>query len=334
MGFIALGPDGYIWGCGENVCGQLDSTKAAFRTAKAIAKVPTGPFPYMAVTCGTHSMVMAGDGSIWGNGDGGQGGLGPSHSSGTGHFVRIEMPSGSRPIYITAGTGYSIVTFENGEAWGCGSNYYGEIGVAHSASYRSWYRVCIPDDFKIARCITTKSEVKGFVTPGTRRTLYECTDNSVWVSGQMCAYKTGVLFGGSGTDGGGSSAATRHTPVRLYPEIDPSTYTRTDFLCRYNLFSQSLDMFRFNCVDKVPFALSGYFSNNMFGVSKAFYTTTTGSAFTKHSYISNMWNGSFTAIEWDGKTRLCEGMTFKGGTINSVPSPGLWPVYVKGGNNA
>ena len=125
---------GTIWGCGENVRGQLgiaqdDTTNRSVLTQMKTDMLDGTP---IAISSGyNHTFVLTTNG-IWGCGDNGGGQLGIAQDDTTSRSILTQMKTDmlvGTPTMISGGFFYTIVLTTNG-IWGCGDNVRGQLGIA------------------------------------------------------------------------------------------------------------------------------------------------------------------------------------------------------------
>nr|XP_046916402.1 uncharacterized protein LOC124496883 [Dermatophagoides farinae] len=124
---LLLRQDGHVFAMGKNEFGQLTGNeKSSYESMIHIDNLENVKF----IDCGQyHSLSLTDKGKIysWGDDNCGQLGLGYESDGKTPCLVNVDSID-SRVKDIVAGDNHSLVLFENGQLWGCGSNYQGELG--------------------------------------------------------------------------------------------------------------------------------------------------------------------------------------------------------------
>ena len=116
-----------VWATGKNLNGELGLGDETNRSG--VSKICTLP-EIKCVSCfARHSMFLDMEGRVWVTGDNSEGQLGievQRHTKiSTPHHLDTLPPIQS----ISAGHSYSLFADENGSAWSCGDNSYGQLGT-------------------------------------------------------------------------------------------------------------------------------------------------------------------------------------------------------------
>ena len=136
---IVLFSDGTVYGCGRNIYGQLGTTTNN-KTNKANPNLtPMSNMPRdkkaINIACGNvHSIVLFDYGTVYGCGYNYYGQLGTTTNNTTLNpnptlTPMSNMPARKKTINIACGAVHSIVLFDDGTVYGCGYNYYGQLGT-------------------------------------------------------------------------------------------------------------------------------------------------------------------------------------------------------------
>ncbi|XP_046915945.2 RCC1 and BTB domain-containing protein 2 [Dermatophagoides farinae] len=126
---LMLRHDGHVFAIGHNSFGQITGNeKSSYESMIQIDNLKNVKL----IACGGyHSFSITKNGEIfsWGLNDFGQLGLGDEENRITPCLVAFPNANSTRIKDIVAGEDYSLFLFKNGEVWGCGSNYAGELGL-------------------------------------------------------------------------------------------------------------------------------------------------------------------------------------------------------------
>ena len=144
---LVLTDAGELWGCGRNRNGQLglghnyESVNKFIRIQRPadlgrISQVVTG---YL------HTLVLTEEGDLWGCGRNDWGDLGLGHNEDVYKFIRILLPAEiDRIAQVVVGLKCTLVLTEAVELWGCGSNYYSQMGLEHDEVINEFIRIELP----------------------------------------------------------------------------------------------------------------------------------------------------------------------------------------------
>jgi len=125
---IVLMTDGSVYGCGRNLYGQLGDNSNTNRTTLTPMTNTTGKTPVL-VSCGTeHTIVLVTDGSIYGCGYNGYGQLGNGTTTDRSTLTQMTNTTGKTPLLVSCGAYHTIVLMTDGSIYGCGFNYFGQLG--------------------------------------------------------------------------------------------------------------------------------------------------------------------------------------------------------------
>jgi alpha-tubulin suppressor-like RCC1 family protein len=117
--------DGTAWACGKNGNGQLgDGTTTQRNTPVQISGL-TG---ITSISTGfIHSLFLKNDGTVWACGFNGLGQLGDGTTTQRLTPIQVSELTGITSI-AAAGSGHSLFQKNNGTAWACGKNNFGQLG--------------------------------------------------------------------------------------------------------------------------------------------------------------------------------------------------------------
>ncbi len=122
---LVLADDGRVYGAGRNAVGQLTGAPHRVAVLTPVAGLPTGVAATQVAAGYKHSLVIGGDGVVYGTGGNGNGQL-----TGTGGSRTLTplsgLPAGVSAIAV-AGSSCSLVLGDDGVAYGTGLNNYGQL---------------------------------------------------------------------------------------------------------------------------------------------------------------------------------------------------------------
>lgn len=127
---LALGNDGnaYAWGGeGFGVLGNGGFTNASIPQRVVL---PAGVTNWLKIAAGDdHNLALAGNGKLYGWGDGGAGALGYGGTTNVSIPIPVSAPSNVMNwAAISAGLGHSLALANDGSVYGWGYNRYGQLG--------------------------------------------------------------------------------------------------------------------------------------------------------------------------------------------------------------
>ncbi|XP_046915942.2 RCC1 and BTB domain-containing protein 2 [Dermatophagoides farinae] len=127
---LLLRQDGHVFAMGSNCYGQITGNKtSSYESMIHIDNLENVEL----IACGAfHSLSTTNKGKIysWGLNHWGQLGYGDENKRNTPCLVPFPNSDSSCIKDIVAGMYHSLFLFENGQLWGCGSNYHGELGLS------------------------------------------------------------------------------------------------------------------------------------------------------------------------------------------------------------
>ena len=104
-----------------------------------------------------HSFLLMADGSIRGMGRNDHGQLATGDTNTIDLPVTVDLPSLSPVVKICTGRSHTLVLFQNGEVWGCGSNAFGQLGLgsgkAITKDIMKFTKITFPSDDSVIRDI-------------------------------------------------------------------------------------------------------------------------------------------------------------------------------------
>lgn len=134
---MAIDIDGYLWGCGYNMDGQLGLGDMVNRPV--FTQVSTTN-TFQAVSCGNHhTAAIDSEGFLWicGNNYPGQLGLRPN-----GLKISLTKVSDKKFIAVNCCKDNILVIDEEGYLWGCGDNNYGPMGLDNCGYITEFTKLC------------------------------------------------------------------------------------------------------------------------------------------------------------------------------------------------
>jgi alpha-tubulin suppressor-like RCC1 family protein len=130
---IVVMTDGTVYGCGYNFYGQLGIGNTTDQySLTPMTSIPAGK-KAQSVSCGyNHTIVLMEDGTVYGCGYNfnGQLGIGGNTSNQLSLIQMTNMPTGigKTPKSVSCGPDFTIVVMNDGTVYGCGYNFYGNLG--------------------------------------------------------------------------------------------------------------------------------------------------------------------------------------------------------------
>ena len=162
-----LDVDGNVWTSGKS--GIKESTK--FIKIEKLPKIQHICLGF------SHSLFLADDGTVWGEGSNGNGALTQQELQSLPEPVKIE---GLPPItQISAIFAHSLFLDIEGNVWGCGRNSYNQLGVLCGGNETSAFQ--IPDLPKIQSIGT-----------GVNHSVFLDVENNVWCCGESLSGQCGT----------------------------------------------------------------------------------------------------------------------------------------------
>ena len=161
--------NGTLWGCGANGNGQLGLGDTNNRNIFTIIGINTNDIK--SVYGGYyHTFILKNDGTLWGceKNDYGQLGLGDYTNRKT--FTQITTNADDIKS-VHCGNEYTVILKNDGTFWGCGRNYYSELGLGNVSNVTTFTQ------------ITVNSEnIKEICSGGAHITILK-NDNTLWGCG-------------------------------------------------------------------------------------------------------------------------------------------------------
>ena len=167
-----LKTNGSLWCCGYNNYGQLGLGNTTNRTS--FTQVTTNMNDdVIQVACGqSHTIIQKKDGTLWACGYNYYGQLGLGDTTDRTTFTRVANNINNDVKQIACGDNHTFILKIDGSIWGCGYNYYGQLGLNNTNNKTSFTQVTpnINNDVKQIVC-------------GSTHTFILKNDGSIWSCG-------------------------------------------------------------------------------------------------------------------------------------------------------
>ena len=128
---LVVGDDDVVYGTGKNAAGQLTGNGAR-RILAPLTGLPGGVQPTAVAAGRRHSLVVGGDGQVYGTGRNHEGQLTGDDRKHRNLTALTGLPAGVEATGIGAGTDTSLVVGDDGVAYGAGSSRVGRLTGADS----------------------------------------------------------------------------------------------------------------------------------------------------------------------------------------------------------
>ena len=167
--------NGNVYGCGDNVYGQLGNGTTSKTSSLVQMIIPAGYIPESVSSGRFYTIVKMTDGTIWGCGQNWYGQLGDGTTSSTSSLVQMIIPDGRTPESATCGTTHTIVKMTDGTIWGCGENPLGQLGDGTTSNTASLVQMNFSGD--------VSGKTPESVSCGEHNTIVNMTDGTIWGCG-------------------------------------------------------------------------------------------------------------------------------------------------------
>jgi alpha-tubulin suppressor-like RCC1 family protein len=164
---------GEAWACGNNLYGQLGNGESGEETNQPMPVQVTSLGQRVAeISAGeSHSLFLTTAGEAYACGENWQGQLG-NGGNGTMQAIPVQVTSlGQRVAEISAGGVHSLFRTTTGEAWACGSNFYGQLGTGDTAYKYTPVQV------------TSLGQRVAEISAGASHSLFRTTTGEAWACG-------------------------------------------------------------------------------------------------------------------------------------------------------
>jgi len=195
---FCLMSDGTIYGLGYNSYGPLGVGNGSTQSSLTLLTNNTGKTPVKISANNQHTMILMSDGSIYGAGNPGNGRLGNGSAGGTYHTIQLMTNNtGKTPTDVITGYSWTIVIMSDGSIYGCGQNFYGELGIGNT-----------PDKSTIVQMTNNTGKTPTQVACGERHTIVLMSDGTIYGTGMNT---NGQLGDGSTTNKNTLTQLTNNT---------------------------------------------------------------------------------------------------------------------------
>jgi alpha-tubulin suppressor-like RCC1 family protein len=169
--------DGTVWACGYNYRGQLGLGDTINRNV--FTKIDTQFDNPSKIACGyNHTFIEKNDGTVWGCGWNGTGGLGLGNNLSTEVFTQLSTEF-NNPNKIALGGGNTFIEKSDGTVWACGYNDFSQLGLGDTLDRNVFTQ--LPVEFNHPNKIKFEN----------KSTFIEKSDGTVWA----CGYNDSGQFG-------------------------------------------------------------------------------------------------------------------------------------------
>ena len=177
----ATAHDFYLYGTGDNYDGQLGLGDTIDRKVYTSLPIPEGKSVAQIAEGSYHTMILTTDGELYGAGYNEYGGLGLGDGIARYTFTRIPVPDDKKVAQVVLGEDSSFIITEDGELYGTGDNYYGQLGVGDYDDRYVFTPVTIPDAKKVTQVVT-----------GYYHSLIITEDGALYGTGWNISYQLGL----------------------------------------------------------------------------------------------------------------------------------------------
>ena len=122
----------------------LGSFNYLFGVGKTLTEktLPNGYTAKQIFAGGSRAFVLCTDGSLFkiGRVDGASGGF-PDSGGNVSELTQVSLPSGQTVKWVGVGTQWTMIVTEQGNVYGTGDNYYGQLGIGNNTNKPGWAQV-------------------------------------------------------------------------------------------------------------------------------------------------------------------------------------------------
>ena len=166
-----------VYGCGSNQFGQLgNNTETESNTLVPMelsGKIPVGK-KVINIACGVyHTIVLLDDGTVYGCGDNTVGQLGNGNNTQQTTLVPMIL-TGKKVINIACGVYHTIVLLDDGTVYGCGYNFFGQLGNGDTESQQ---KTLVPMTLSGKKVVNIACCYYHTIVLLDDETVYGCGDN-------------------------------------------------------------------------------------------------------------------------------------------------------------
>ena len=136
---IILKNDGTLWGCGNNQFGQLGLGDTTNRST--FTQITTNTDNIKEIYCGFyHTLILKNDNTLWGCGYNYYSNLGLGDTTNRNTFTQITTNTDDiKEVYY--GGHHTFILKNDNTLWGCGYNYYGQLGLGDNTNRTTFTQV-------------------------------------------------------------------------------------------------------------------------------------------------------------------------------------------------
>ncbi len=164
--------DGSAYTCGSNSYGQLGIGNTTDQSTPQKVTLPTGRKAVAADGGDQHSLFALDDGSAYACGSNAWGQLGVESYDNQLTPVKVTLPIGRKAIEIGAGYTHSLFILDDDNAYACGHNGPGQLGIGNTTHQRTPAKVILPTGRKAIE-----------IGAGRAHSLFILDDGSAYASG-------------------------------------------------------------------------------------------------------------------------------------------------------
>ena len=108
--------------------GLGNSGDSTYRTT--FTQVTTNISDVKQIACGgKHTFILKNDGSVWSCGSNNKGQLGLNDTTTRNVFTQVTIDVNNDVKQVACGSHHTIILKNDGSLWGCGSYFYGQLGI-------------------------------------------------------------------------------------------------------------------------------------------------------------------------------------------------------------
>lgn len=181
-----ISSDNKLYGIGGNYSGQLGNGNTTNSGSYVSTNFPNGYIPVQYSSGNGHTIVLTSIGTVYGCGNNSNGQLG-NISDPALYFTNIPLPNNKLAIQVASCNSSSLILFNDGTVYGCGQNYYGQLGCGDNI-----------DKSTLTQMINTTGKRIIQIVPGTSHVVVMMEDGSLYSCGYNYYGQLGIgISGGS-----------------------------------------------------------------------------------------------------------------------------------------
>ena len=221
---LALTSTGVVYGFGRNDYGQLGQVNTVTSSQIPVIVPLTGITGQVTqIACGLDFalFIVGATGAVWGIGNNGSGQLGNGTTAPGFNSTPVQMSTsvvltgGYKAISVACGYAHSVVVGNNGNAYVCGNNQYGQLGANPTVT---------------ASASTLSAIISGMPTSGTNTAVCKAgcgTHHTILVLQNSAVYTFGRNDKGQLGNGSVTSASPYYvyTPAQVIASLTPASLT-------------------------------------------------------------------------------------------------------------